>query len=406
MTQEDQLASQRDKANRFVDNILQNASTPQAFEAVVAQEYIRLRAREVAQQRADAEDTTSGYQTLEIAPLSDLLALPEVPIQWRIFGLAQVGHNVTIAARYKVGKTTLITNLLKPLVDGGEFLGFPVRPVEGNVVVYNHELSDAQFTSWLRRAGIKNTHKIIPVNLRGKGLYLQDEDAQNWSIELLRKYNAEVWIIDPLQAALRGTVNDDSVASDWIAAADRVKAEAGVSELVLVTHTGHLAKADIDGRSANERSAGSARWSGWPDALWVYTKDDAGTRYLSAEGRDIQVDEFGLDFNSETLALTSLGEGTGRADRKATAPYRALLALFTDNPERHISRPQIEQELRINNKAVTTAIRDAELARMIEQCECDHSPGQKGRKPNTYILTGSGRWALKQFTDITDNTDN
>src|SRR5690606_9728263 len=111
----------------------------------------------------------------------------------------QQGHNTTIAARYKVGKTTLITNLIRSFADGEPFLGeFWTERTTGNIVVFNHELSDNQFTNWLRRAGIKNTDKIIPVNLRGKGLYLQDEDAQEWAIELLRACNAEVWIVDPL----------------------------------------------------------------------------------------------------------------------------------------------------------------------------------------------------------------
>ena len=355
-------------------------------------ELINLRAREEAKKRLDAEKSVSGYKALDIQGLDKLLEVPDEPIQWRIKDLMQVGHNVTMAARYKVGKTTMVTNMLKSLVDGDLFLGeFYVRKVTRPVVVFNHELSDAQFTAWLRKAGIVNTHMIIPVNLRGKGLYLQDEEAADWAIEILKKYNAEIWIIDPLQAALRGTVNDDMVASDWIAAADRVKAEAGVSELFLVTHTGHLSKADENGMSSNERSAGSARWSGWPDALWSYTLDNEGIRYLSAEGRDISVSERAMKFDEKTGKLTSQGEKTGRIDNKFNKPYVDLMTLLKANPDKTYSRADLTAELRKNNKFITDAIRDATSCHMVEEVELPREPGKRGAAPKGYRLSAVGK---------------
>jgi hypothetical protein len=347
-----------------------------------------LRAREEAKKLREAEKTTSGYKALDIQGLDKLLELPDEPAQWRINGLMQIGHNVTMAARYKVGKTTMVTNMLKVLVDGGYFLDeFYVKPVTRPVVVFNHELSDRQFTAWLRRAGIVNTQMIIPVNLRGKGLYLQDEEAADWAIEILKKYEAEVWIIDPLQAALRGTVNDDMVASEWISAADRVKAEAGVSELFLVTHTGHLTKADENGVSGNERSAGSARWSGWPDVLWTYTMDNEGIRYLSAEGRDISVSERAMKFDETTGKLTSQGDKSGRVDNKFNKPYQDLMALLKANPSKTYSRNDLTVELRKPNKFITDAIRDATACNMVEEIELEREPGKRGAAPKGYRLS-------------------
>jgi hypothetical protein len=375
-----------------------------SLEELVFIEKERIAAREQAQALHDAEKTQSGYKTLNIQPLSTLLKEDDLPLEWRIEGLMQIGHNVTMAARYKVGKTTFVSNLLKSLVDGTSFLGqFPVKQVTKPIVVFNHELSDRQFTAWLRKGGIRNTHMIIPINLRGKGLYLQDEEAQDWAIELLKSYEAEVWIIDPLQAALRGSVNDDNVASDWIAAADRVKAEAGVSELLLVTHTGHLSKADEYGRSSNERTAGSSRWAGWPDALWSYTKDEAGVRYLSAEGRDVEVEEFGLDYDEATMRLTSKGQDSGRVDAKQNEPFRKLMKLWADDPNAVFTRPQIERATRMNNKKVTDAILDAVDYFMIEETETIVEPGKRGRPPLSYKLRGEGKLILRSINGFTDN---
>lgn len=355
---------------------------------MVELELTNLRTREEAKKRLEAEKTTSGYKALDIQGLDSLLSVPDEPIQWRINGLMQIGHNATMAARYKVGKTTMVTNMLKVLVDGGYFLDeFYVQPVTRPVVVFNHELSDRQFTAWLRKAGIFNTQMIIPVNLRGQGLYLQDEDAQEWAIEILKKYDAEVWIIDPLQAALRGTVSDDMVASEWIAAADRVKAEAGVSELFLVTHTGHLSKADENGVSSNERSAGSARWSGWPDVLWTYTMDNEGIRYLSAEGRDISVSERAMKFDEKTGKLTSQGDKSGRVDNKFNKPYQDLMTLLKANPDKTYSRNDLTGELRKPNKFITDAIRDATACNMVEEIELEREPGKRGAAPKGYRLS-------------------
>lgn len=383
-----------DAIYRKLEKKLQRADTFDA-EDLIALELLNLEAKETAKKMHDAGKNQSGYKVLEISPLSELLKEDDAPLEWRILGLMQKGHNVTLAARYKVGKTTFVTNLLKSLVDGDPFLGeFPVMQVQRPVVVFNHELSDRQFTMWLRKSGIRNTHMIIPVNLRGQGLYLQDEEAQEWAIELLRKYKAEVWIIDPLQAALRGTVNDDQVASDWIAATDRVKAESGVSELLLVTHTGHLSKADEYGRSGNERSAGSARWAGWPDALWSYTKDDEGTRYLSAEGRDIEVPEFGLHYDEKSMSLRSKGEDTGRVNAKVNGPYLKIRGYFAENQTVAVSRPELASALRLNNKDLTTGIRDAEESFLIEKCDAPKIEGKRGRTPDYYRLTGEGKYLV------------
>lgn len=371
------------------------------IEDITAVELMNLQAREEAKALHAASKTQSGYKTLDIQPLAELLKEDDAPLEWRINGFMQKGHNVTMAARYKVGKTTFVTNLLRSLVDGDPFLDiWTVTRVTKPIVVFNHELSDRQFTAWLRKAGIKNTHMIIPVNLRGKGLYLQDEDAQDWAIELLKKYEAEVWIIDPLQAALRGSVNDDNVASDWIAAADRVKAESGVSELLLVTHTGHLSKADEYGRSANERSAGSSRWAGWPDALWSYTMDDEGVRYISAEGRDVSIEENGLMYDEETGHLKSMGTGSGRVDTKINGPFKKVMGLFKPDLNAVMSRPEIATATRFNNKKITDAIQEAVASDMLIKCDAPKVEGKgRGRTADYYCLTPQGRYYVNHITD-------
>lgn len=268
-----------------------------------------------------------------VETLEDALKRDREPVTYRIDHMLVVGHNTNIAASYKTGKTTLLGNRARALADGVPFLdAFDVKPVDGKIVIFNYEVSDNQFLTWLDRLDIKNKHLIVPVNLRGKGVYIQDDIWCEWAIKTLRELECEVWEIDPLSAAIRGNTKDEEVASEWIARAERIKAEAGVSDLILTTHTGHLAGFDADGRAANERTAGAARWMGWPDSLWTYTKDKDENRYLSVLGRDVECEEFQVSMDPTSMRLSDKGRGTSRAKAKDLKAWAQTLIYIRDHP--------------------------------------------------------------------------
>ena len=55
--------------------------------------------------------------------LREWLRAPEPPLDWRIPGWQPEGSRVIVSAQYKAGKTRLVANVVRSLVDGADFLG-------------------------------------------------------------------------------------------------------------------------------------------------------------------------------------------------------------------------------------------------------------------------------------------
>ena len=92
--------------------------------------------------------------------LDEFLAQPDPPVTYRIERLWPADGRVLLAAQYKAGKTTLIGNLLRTLVDGDPFLGrYPVvRPA--GVYLIDDELHPNTLRRWLREQQIANPQRI------------------------------------------------------------------------------------------------------------------------------------------------------------------------------------------------------------------------------------------------------
>ena len=82
----------------------------------------KLRIRREAKRRLDDEE-----RPLVILPavksLTTLLEEPDAPTRYRIEDVAPADGRVIISAQYKAGKTTIIGNLARSLMDGDPFLG-------------------------------------------------------------------------------------------------------------------------------------------------------------------------------------------------------------------------------------------------------------------------------------------
>lgn len=248
--------------------------------------------------------------------LTDELAIPASEATWRFKGALGAGHNALLVATRKAGKTTLVNHSVRCLADGEPFLGrFDTTPVDGGIAVFNYEVGAEQYRDWMRDVGIQNTGKVHMLHLRGKRLPIGDAHVRTWVTQWLRAREIKVWIVDPFSRAAIGTVdngNDEFKVGTFLDHLDVIKAEAGVEELVMPAHT---PKAKVE--SGDESANGSQRLEGWPDALWYVTKDEEGARFLRAEGRDIDVAEEQLTFDSTTRGLT-----LGGWDRRTTAANR------------------------------------------------------------------------------------
>jgi hypothetical protein len=241
------------------------------------------------------------------------LAEPDHEPVYAVESLNPTGGNALIPAQRKAGKTVLMDNLAKSLVDGDPFLDvYPVRRLEGTLVFLNYELTSQMFKRWMRVLDIKNDDRIAALHLRGHRLPFWLPEVRDRLVEYIRGVNGEVMIIDPAGRASQGLILDsrmDTQVRTFTDALDEVKRLSDLREMYLTHHMAWMPGVEDD-----EHGAGSYAWEGWMDVGWYLTKDRDGTRFLRANGRDVEVDSFALDFDKETKTLTH--SGVSREDKR------------------------------------------------------------------------------------------
>jgi len=348
------------------------SESDQAYQNAVQRKYAEMRVVDDAKQmmatvKAGQAPDLSGIM------LHDFLDQSDEDAQFRIEGLWPAQGRVLLAAAAKSGKTTMIAaNLLPSLVDGRLFLGkHPVTQVSGKVVLFNMEVGENTLRRWLRDSSITNRHKVIIANLRGKAsaLSLNTEKGRERLVGFLKSLDAEVVILDPLAPVLASLGLDENSNADiaqFFSWWSEVLGQAGVADDVVVHHTGH----------AGQRSRGASRLLDEPDAIWTLTRDtDESTgefsalepmRYLSAYGRDVEMQPEALLFDRETKALSLTGKG--KAEAKADAKAQDIIDAFKGMPA---SKNQLKN--RVTGASQTIGLRVEEMISdgLIVECGMD-----------------------------------
>ncbi|GGN39286.1 hypothetical protein FHR83_006748 [Actinoplanes campanulatus] len=306
--------------------------------AMLAEEILRTRARREARQFVDAELADVSPLELPVS-LTDLLGEDDEQDSWRMSGLWPSGARILLAAGAKSGKTTTVGNVVRCLADGDRFLGIadvePVAPGR-TVAVLDYEMPRAKVRGWLRDQRIRNTDAVLVWTERGRAgrFDTRDRAARVLWVERLRTANVSVWVIDclsPVLSALGIDENNNTEVGAVLDGINTIAAEAGIDDVLLIHHMGHGA----------ERSRGASRLIGWPDVNWKLTRqrdekdpsaepDPNATRYFSAYGRDVDVREGRLVFESESRHLTYM-EG-GRKQDDDTVALGKLLVFVRDHP--------------------------------------------------------------------------
>ena len=283
-----------------------------AVDPRVAIELDRMRIRDEARKLYDTE---RGQQVTmpEMIGLGDLLAQPDEQVQYRVQGLWRMEGKALIVAQFKAGKTTLVGNLIRSLVDGKQFLDyFTVQPVSRPIVLIDDEMNLSLLRKWLRGQNIENHHMVKLYTLRGRvsSFDLMNEETRSRWVKVIKEIDAEIIIFDCLRPVLDALgLSEDKDSGRFLVAFDALVLESGASESVVVHHMGH----------GGTRSRGDSRIVDWPDVEWRLTRpgengneaNPSAPRYFSAYGRDVEVDEGSLTLTGRHLTYTP-GE-----DRKA-----------------------------------------------------------------------------------------
>lgn len=259
--------------------------------------------------------------------LRDELEIEEPPVSYLVEQLHVEGANVRLVGKNKAGKTTLLANYWRSLLDDVPFLSaFRVTRPVGKVAYWNGELSERQFRSWTRDMGIKNQDQGIVLHTRGKPMDLSAPVVQAWTIEWLGSNEVEVWIIDPFTRFYFGEENSNTEVNRWVEALDMIKDRAGVKEVMLGTHEGRAVASE-----GEEHTRGASALEGWADALWTIAKDN-DDRFFGAFGRDVDYPQQKLGYRSSDRLL-SLAGGTRAEAKENRLVHRILSAIAKENDE-------------------------------------------------------------------------
>jgi hypothetical protein len=167
---------------------------------------------------------------------------------------------------------------------------------------------------WAHDAGLTSAD-LLTVNLRGRRNPLGHEADLDVLRELLIAHEVEILIVDPLSKAFTGdNIDNTAQMTQFLASLDILRADVGASSILLAAHAGWN----------SDRARNSSVVEDWADSIITMTKDAQGRRYLSAIGRDVELEEDLLTFDRARRTLTLSGDGSKKV--AAAADHLAQLA--------------------------------------------------------------------------------
>jgi hypothetical protein len=296
---------------------------------MLAAEIQQQRIRKMASKHLRDEDNLAKFKLPDIFDnLTIELEQPDEEAKYLINEVFPTGGNITLTAEYKSGKTTLINNVVKSLVDDHPFLGkYGVNDHDGNVVIFNYEVEPRQYRQWMREVGIINTDRVKLVHLRGLRMPMTSDFVQERVVDILKGFDAQTWIVDPLARAFVGSgdENSNSDMGTFLDTLDVIKYEAGVDNLIVAAHTGRASESGI------ERARGASRFDDWADVRWLLTRNDEGQRFLKAHGRDVDMEQHVLSYDTHSRHLT-LEKAITRTDQTIENIMNQIVEIVQLNP--------------------------------------------------------------------------
>lgn len=254
----------------------------------------------------------------------DFLEQDDNPVGYKIQDLWPSGGNVLFAAPAKFGKSTIMMNMVRSLLTGEAFLAAfdceAMSPTESLLLIdleMNPDRVRAELRAHIATLPQEQRRVLKVACLRGqaKQFDITDAEVRAYWVKHCRENNVTTFILDPL-APLLGLLNidenDNSMVNRFFQQLDEFKKEAGIRDMIVVHHCGHM---------ADYRPRGASRFNDWPDALWGAKLTDPNdpvntTRTFHARGRDVGENmggpgEIKRDANNVKVLTFSRGTSSG-----------------------------------------------------------------------------------------------
>jgi hypothetical protein len=279
--------------------------------------------------------------------LSDLLAEPDEVTPSLVDGLLPYGGVSLLAARPKVGKTTLARYLARCVARGEPFLGRAT--VQGPVLLFLLEEKRAAIRRLFERLGLSDEPIHVHIGAAPKDALAAFEAA-------LEEHRPALAVVDPIAKLVRvRDMNDYAEMSRSLE--PLIELARKYDSHLMLSH--HLGKAD---RADGDDVLGSTAIFGAVDTLILMKRRDEGRviRTIQRYGDDLPETVVGLD--AETGELSVLGEVAGIQLRQAC---EAVLAAVPDG--KAWTEADIRERVGGNNtltgKAIRQLVDDGRLVR-------------------------------------------
>lgn len=309
------------------------------------------------------ESGKARNRRFQLKSLGQLMDEPEEETEWVVEGMLPMGGFALLAAKPKVGKSTLMRNLLVSVARGERFLGR--QCAQGKVLYFGLEEISSKVAGHFRRMGCE----VDPLIRESVRVYLGPADHKQALRELEEVIAEErplLVVIDPLFLFVR--VSDASAYAEVSNKLEPVRVlarETGTH--ILTTH--HMSKAD---RDAGDGVLGSTAIFGGVDTLMEMRIGPNGRTLATIQRYGENLEDTVINLDPATGIVFE--GGTVAAVRQDTTRTDILRALELG--------PRTEQEIKDSARADNKAVGET-LRQMVRSGELTKSG--KGRKGDPYV---------------------
>jgi len=382
---------EQDEVGRMIKHLYAPISFENRINRAVEQMEVTHRAKQRFEQKfslgeASLEDVLNGHELLEIPDPEELYVIDPI---W------PSSANVLIVAEKKTGKTTMMLNLIRALVDGEPFLGSMPVTSRGHkrILFMNYEMVIDTIKNWIKKQGIKNIDGLLFWQLKGQRVRLWEESIAQAMAQFCQEQDVWCIVIDTQILSMRGLVSDENAAmevADYQQALDFLKVISGVESVVLLHHMNREKKG----------ARGSSRIEDWPDAIWYLRKEADGTRTLELDmiryydSRDALPEKLVLGFDRDHDRL--IWDGASAVSTKEVAEdIEVLKAIIRSHAfkDRWPTRNELRNKGLISGDSghKTQVVERLERQGLIVEFEMPRAAGQQGRSPKGMRVTDEGR---------------
>lgn len=298
--------------------------------------------------------------------LTDMADEPERPD--RINGLVAARSTTHIIAPRKSGKTTLLFNLARSLINGTAFLGrFPCEPEPGKIAWLNYEMPINTFNRWVDDVGL-DRERVMVVNCDQSPRWFASEHGRAALAKQLA--GCTTLIVDSFARAYFGDTFKDSEVLAFLQDLTAWARSIGINEIYTVVHSG---------KDVSRGGRGSIALEDYPDQILYIDPDDNRTtktrKTFWTMGRmDHDIAKTVLEFDPETRALT-LGQTVGASNEEYRKEQILKTVVDLNAADKKANKTNIHNMVGGNKQDVLGLITQLETAGVLRNTGTASRPG-------------------------------